>query len=90
MLLSILFFTNENRFLFWFLCKSLDIFSNGNLFGHATLKGDFFVLDFDDTYNNTFSIFVSYFGFHSESSNCHTQLGHVCQDRMSKLAKTVF
>ena len=39
----------------------LDLFYNGNLFGHATLKGDFIVLDLDNTYDNTSSAFVSYF-----------------------------
>jgi len=34
---------------------------NGNLFVHAKLKGDFIVLDLDNTSDNTSATFVSYF-----------------------------
>jgi len=49
------------------------------LFGHATLKGDFFVLDLDDNYGSTSSIFVSYFDSNSESVERHVQLGDMGQ-----------
>ena len=48
-------------FSFGFCTDDLDLFYNGNLFGHATLKGDFIVLDLDNTYDNTSAAFVSYF-----------------------------
>jgi len=34
---------------FGFRTNGLDLFYNGNLFGHVTLKGDFIVLDLDST-----------------------------------------
>jgi len=37
------------------------------LFGQATLKGDFIVLDLDYNYDNISSAYVSYFDFNSES-----------------------
>ena len=43
-------------FSFGFHLNSLGIFYNGNSFGQATLKGNFIVLDLDDTYNSTSSI----------------------------------
>jgi len=46
---------------FGFCPNGLNLFYNGNLFGHATLKGDFIVLHLDDNYDNTSSTFVSYF-----------------------------
>ena len=55
------------------------MFYNYNLFGHATLKGDFFVLDLDDNYGSTSSIFVSYFDSDSESVERHVQLGDMGQ-----------
>ena len=40
--------------------QGLDIMYGGNVFGHATLKNYFLVLDLDDCYNNkTSSTFVS-------------------------------
>jgi len=51
------------------------------------LKGDFIVLDLDDSYDNISSTFVSYFYFNSESVKWHARLGHVGQDRISRLAK---
>jgi len=65
----------------------LDLFYNGNLFSHATLKGDFIVLDLDNTYDNTSIAYVSYFDFNSESIKWHARLGHMGQDRMGRLAK---
>jgi len=56
-------------FSFSFCTNGLDLFYNGNLFSHATLKGDFIVLDLDNTYDNTSTTFVSYFDFNSESVN---------------------
>jgi len=53
-------------FSFGFHPNSLDLFYNGNLFGHAILKGDFIVLDLDDNYDNTSSTFILYFNFDSE------------------------
>jgi len=63
------------------------LFYNGNLFGHAILKGDFIVLDLDNTYDNTFDAFISYFDSNSEFVKWHAQLGHVGQDRMGRLAE---
>jgi len=57
--------------------NGLDLSYNGNLFGHATLKGDFIVLDLDNTYDNTSAAFVSYFDSNSESIKWQAQLGHV-------------
>ena len=37
-------------FSFSFRADGLVLFYNGNLFGHAILKGDFIVLDLDNTY----------------------------------------
>ena len=61
------------------------MFYNGNLFGHATLKGDFIIFDLDNTYDNTFAAFVSYFDSNSESVKW--RLGRVGQDQMGRLAK---
>ena len=47
-------------FVFGFRPDGLDLFYNGNLFGQATLKGDFIVLDLDDNYNNISSVYVSF------------------------------
>ena len=57
------------------------------MFGQATLKGDFIVLDLDDNYNNISSAYVSYFDSNSESVKWHARLGHVGQDRINRLAK---
>ena len=54
-------------FPFSFRTDGLDLFYNDNLFGHGTLKGDFIVLDLDNTYDNTAAAFVSYFDSNSES-----------------------
>jgi len=54
-------------FSFGFHTDGLNLFYNGNLFIHATLKGDFIVLDLDNTYDNTSGAFVSYFDSNSES-----------------------
>jgi len=53
-------------FSFRFHTDSLELFYNGNLFGHATLNGSI-VLDVDNTYDNTSATFVSYFDFNSKS-----------------------
>jgi len=74
-------------FTFGFPPDGLDLFHNGNLFGQATLKGDFIVLDLDDDYNNISSAYVSYFDSNSESFKLHARLGHVGQDRINRLAK---
>jgi len=60
-------------FSFGFHPNGLDLFYNRNLFGYATFKGDFSVLDLDDNYDNTFS----YFDFDSKSIKQNTRLGHV-------------
>jgi len=65
----------------------LDLFYNGNLFCHATLKGDFIILDLDNTYDNTYSTFISYIDFNSEFVKCHAQLSHVGHNQMGGLAK---
>ena len=52
----------------------LDILYGGNVFGHATVKNDFLVLDLDDNYNNNSpSIFVSYFNPNLESIKWHAK-----------------
>jgi len=61
-------------FSFGFQQNGLDFFYHSNLFGQATLKGDFIVLDLDD---NISSAFVLYFNFDSESTKWHGGLGHV-------------
>jgi len=63
------------------------LFYHGNLFGQATLKGDFIGLDLDDSYDNVSSIFVLYYNSNSESVKWHARLGHVGQDRINRLAK---
>jgi len=55
-------------FSFGYRTDGLDLVYNGNLFGHATLKGDFIVLHLDNTYDNTSAAFVSYFDSNSESA----------------------
>ena len=50
------------------------ILYDGNVFGHATLKNDFLVLDLDDCYNNTSFAFVSHFGSFSGSVKWHVTL----------------
>jgi len=47
-------------FSFGFRPNGFDLFYKGNLFGQATLKGDFIVLDLEDSYSIS-STFVSYF-----------------------------
>ena len=74
-------------FSFDFFPNGLNIFSNGNLFAHVTLKGYFFVLDLDNTYNNTSSVFVSYFDFDSEYVKLHARVPYMGQYRMSRLVK---
>jgi len=66
-------------FSFSFHIDGLDLFYNGNLFGHATLKGDFIILDLDNTYDNTSAIYVSYFDSNSKSIKWHARLGHMGQ-----------
>jgi len=75
------------RFSFSFRTDGLDLLYNGNLFGHATLKGDFVVLDLDDTYDNTSATFISFFDSNSEYVKWHARLGHVGQDRMGRVTK---
>jgi len=65
-----------------------DILYGGNVFGHATLKNYFLVLDLDNSYkNNSPSVFVSHFDSDLESIKWHAKLGHIDQDRVSRLAK---
>lgn len=66
---------------------SLDLLHDDNVFGHATLKNDFLVLDLNDCYNNSSSVFVSYFDSDYDSIRWHARLGHISQDRMNRLAK---
>lgn len=65
----------------------LDIFYNKNLFGHATLKESFTVLNLNDRHNDISTTFVSYFDFDSKSIKWHAQLGCVAGDKMSRLVK---
>ena len=63
---------------------------NGNVFGHASLIKDFLILDLDDSYNNNNSspsVFVSHVDPDLELIKWHARLGHIGQDRMSRLAK---
>ena len=55
----------------------LDILYGGNVFGHATLKNDFLVLDLDDCYNKSTSTFVSYSNSNLGSIKWHARLGHI-------------
>jgi len=88
MFLSFFCFVNGNKFFsFSFRTDGFDLFYSGNLFGPATLKGDFIVLDIDNIYDNTSTVYVSYFDSNSESVKWHAQLGHVGQNRMGRLAK---
>jgi len=64
-------------FIFRIHPNGLDLFYHDNLFGQATLKGDFIALDFDDSYDNISPAFVSYFDFNSESVQWHARLGYV-------------
>jgi len=66
----------------------LNIMYDGDVFGHATLRNDFLVLDLDNYYNNSSSVFISYFDSDSESIKWHVRLGHIGQDRMSTLKPT--
>ena len=50
-------------------------------------KGISFFLDLDDSYDNISFTFVSYFDSNSEYVKWHARLGHVGQDRISRLAK---
>ena len=74
-------------FSFSFRTNGLDLFYNDNFFGQATLKGDFFVLDLDNIYNNTSTVFVSFFDSNSKSVKWHARLGHMGQERMRRLVK---
>ena len=74
---------------FSFNCSSdgLDFFFyRGNVFGHATLKHDFLLLDLDDRYNNCSSICVAHCDFNLELIKWHAKLGHIGQERMSRWA----
>ena len=55
----------------------LDLSCTGNLFGHATLRGDFIILNLDGSYDNTSFAFVSYFNSKSESVKWYTRLSDV-------------
>ena len=55
----------------------LDILYGGNVFGYATLKNDFLLLDLDVCYKNSHSVFVSYFDSDLESIKWHARLGHI-------------
>ena len=70
-------FVNKNEFFFGYHTDDLILSNNGNLFSHATLKGDFTVLDLDNTYDNTNIAYVSCFDSNSESVKWHDRLGHV-------------
>jgi len=53
-------------FTFGFHPDGLDILYGDNLFGYATSKKDFFVLDLDDCYNNSSPTFLSCFDVNLE------------------------
>jgi len=64
-------------FSFGFHTDGLDLLYNGNLFGHATLKGDFIVLDLDNALIIHLCFFVFYFDSNSKSIKWHARLAHV-------------
>lgn len=75
-------------FSFYFQLNILDIMYHGDLFGRGCMKDSFFVLDLDyDSDNNSMLAVASNFNIHSESVKWHARLGHIGQDRMSRLAK---
>ena len=47
------------------------------MFGHDTLKNDFFILDLDDCYDDSPSTFVLHFDSNLESIKWHARLGHI-------------
>ena len=59
------------------------------MFGHASLLDDFLVLDLDEHYysNKTSSVFVSSVDSNFDFAVWHARLGHIGQDRMTRLAK---
>jgi len=60
------------------------------VFIHASLMNDFLIPNLVDSYNNNNSspsVFVSHFDPSLESIKWHARLGHIGQDRMSKVAK---
>jgi len=67
----------------------LYILYGGNLFGHASLLDDFFVLNLDKHYysNKMSSAFVSFVDSNSDSVVWHARYGDIGQDRMTRLAK---
>jgi len=65
---------------FSFCYDGLNIFYGGNAFGHATLRSDFLVLDLDDYYNNSSSVFISHFDSDYESIKWHGRLSHIGHD----------
>ena len=52
----------------------LNILYDGNVFGYATLRNDFLVLDLDKSDNNSHSVFVSHFNSDLESITWHASL----------------
>jgi len=67
----------------------LDILYGGNFFGHAYLINDFIILDLDENY---YSNKMSYVLVSSVDSNFdfmvwHARLGHIRQDRITRLYK---
>ena len=77
----------KSGFGFSYYPNGLNIMHGGNVFGHETLKNDFLVLDLDNCYNNSPSVFASSLDSDSESIKWHARLGRIGQDRMSRLAK---
>jgi len=77
-------------FSFSFCTDGLDLFYNSNFFGHATLKGDFIVLDLDNTYDNTSTAFVSSFDSHPESVKWHARLHQWAKIKWEGWLKKVF
>jgi len=77
----------KTNFSFGYRIDGLNLFYNGSLFAHATLKGYFIVLDLNNTYDNISAVFVSYFDSSFEYVKWHTRVGHVGHDRMGRLAK---
>jgi len=68
-------------FTFGFCLDCLDLFYKDNLFGQATLKREFIVLDLDDSHDSISSAFIAYFDSDFKSIKWHARHGHTGQDK---------
>ena len=74
-------FFDKSEFSFNSSSDGLDILYGGNVFGHNTLKHDLLLLDLNDCYNSSSSVFVSHFDSNFELIKWHARFGHIGQDR---------